>query len=293
MKAKSYAFLLICFFIGLVRGQAQDTHDCNAQFEVFKNGLSIYVMSIDTTPGTQHFWNFGDSTTLGYGNNAMVTHTYSHYGTFRVVQLVMNPVMHCADSALEVVTISPPVIDSSCNARFLVFHVGSPVDKQINTWALDSVAGLLHSWDFGDSTFLDFGTKAQVFHTYSHYGTFNVVQRIRNPATGCTDSISQLVFVNPPVADSADSGRTAGVTYMSSYPNPTSNQAGIDLKLSQPTMIYVSVYNSMGSPVLTTVVSGTQGMNHLQLPVGGMGTGIYYVRLQYGNETRLSKIQKL
>ncbi len=57
-------------------------------------------------------------------------------------------------------------------------------------------------------------------------------------------------------------------------------------------MIYIRVYNSMGKQVSTTTVPGLQGVNELQVPVGKLGSGIYYIQVQYGNESKMSKIQK-
>jgi hypothetical protein len=86
---------------------------------------------------------------------------------------------------------------------------------------------------------------------------------------------------------------SAANSYIPSYPNPTTSQAGLDVKLSQPQMIYIRVYNSMGDPVLSTKVSGLQGTNHVQVPVNGLGSGIYYIQVQIGQESKMSKFQKL
>jgi hypothetical protein len=70
-------------------------------------------------------------------------------------------------------------------------------------------------------------------------------------------------------------------------------QAGINVTLTQPAMIHIQVFSSTGKPVSATAVPGLQGVNHLQVPIGKLEAGIYYIQVQYGNENKMSKIQKL
>jgi hypothetical protein len=81
--------------------------------------------------------------------------------------------------------------------------------------------------------------------------------------------------------------------YQSSYPNPASNAAHLDVRLGSSSMIYIRVYNSMGSQVGQMSVAGYPGYNHLSVPINGLQQGIYYIQVQYGNEIRRSRIQKL
>ncbi|HXB05564.1 MAG TPA: T9SS type A sorting domain-containing protein, partial [Puia sp.] len=100
----------------------------------------------------------------------------------------------------------------------------------------------------------------------------------------------------PPAIDSNASvidSASAAAGFIRSYPNPATTQAGVEVTLTQPATIYIHVYNSMGSPVINTTVSGYQGVNHLQVPLGNLQTGVYYLQVQYGNTVKRSKIQKL
>ncbi len=81
--------------------------------------------------------------------------------------------------------------------------------------------------------------------------------------------------------------------FVSSYPNPATNVVGMNVQLDRAEMIYVRVYNSMGSQVQQIVVPGVAGTNHLSLPISGLQSGIYYIQVQYGNETKRSRMQKL
>jgi hypothetical protein len=69
--------------------------------------------------------------------------------------------------------------------------------------------------------------------------------------------------------------------------------AGVNVILAQPEMIRIRIYSSMGRPVWAMSVQGQQGVNNVQALPGKLEKGIYYIKVQYGNESRRSKIQKL
>lgn len=80
--------------------------------------------------------------------------------------------------------------------------------------------------------------------------------------------------------------------FITSYPNPATTQVNLEVSLDKETSIAVRVYNSMGSQVLSTTLTGYPGTNQVTLPIANLPTGIYYVQLQYGNTIFKSKIQK-
>jgi hypothetical protein len=94
--------------------------------------------------------------------------------------------------------------------------------------------------------------------------------------------------VQPSAPDSLLQGH-----FISSYPNPATSQANLAVTLDKAATIYVRVYNSMGSQILSTSQSGYPGSNTIVIPVANLPKGIYYVQIQYGNTILKSKIQKL
>jgi PKD repeat protein len=126
---------------------------------------------------------------------------------------------------------------------------------------------------------------------------------VKTPPTIPPDSIVTTPPATPPdsnVTRPPDSSvvhpiivSTDSLGSLFSYPNPASGQVHMDLKTDKAEMIYIRVYNSMGSLVQAVAVSGIQGNNQLSLNVSGLQSGVYSIQIQYGNEIKRSRIQKL
>jgi hypothetical protein len=314
-----YALFLFIFLFGHSPARAQDSATCTAQFFASGDGFQFYFRAVDSVTGVQHFWSFGDSTQVGYGNFVGVQHTYGHYGSFTVTHVVVNPAVGCRDSSVQNVSIGAP--PPQCGISFY-FSRDSTVAPNVysfypNTYlagaSIDTV-----TWTVNGTVA---GTADTLIRNFQP-GTYTVCVNL-NTNTGCrtqscqtvvvTDSAPTPPVVTPPVTVTPNdstvtppdstmtpidtigrnrSDSTAG-SNLSSYPNPTSGQVRLDVPLDQPGMIYIRIYNSMGSQVQATSVSGYQGVNHVDLPLSDLATGIYYIQVQYGNTIRRSKVQKL
>lgn len=393
MKDKFYVFFLVSFFIAGIGVRAQDSAACNARFQAQTLGAQVNLRAEDSLSGVEHFWNFGDTTQLGYGNYVAVQHTYHHSGTFRVVHLIRNTATGCHDSASLLVSIDlnpPPTCSISVDFRrdtnnhqlytFIArpFAAGGLVDTiawrvdngyagmgdslitaltkgthtvcatlftnlgcrsescatirvgdstdsvhsqppppppppactvaftatrsaanaRQYTFALQDSSGRIKALEWmifsvKDSLYLKTEIGQSFTYTFPFGGSFVVSLYATNDSIpGCRAFTSQTIHID---TSRVDSGRadSSAVGFIRSYPNPAASQAGIDVSLAQPGMIYVHVYNSMGSPVYSTAVSGYTGANHLQIPLSNLQTGVYYIQVQYGNTVKRSKIQKL
>jgi hypothetical protein len=302
MNTKFYAFLLLAFFARLMPVQAQDTLACNAGFLVEPNGTQVYFRAIDSISGVQHYWYFGDSTQVPYGNNVGVEHSYSHAGKFTVIHLIRNLTTGCHDSSSQTITINPvtdstdsvppPILPTPASCTVAFNEIPNPANAEQYTFVLqdsaayDSVVWMVRGWSGTDSILLKQATGRAFSYTFPHPGIYDVlVSAQADSGNFCNVWTIQAVNV--------DTGAVAANSYIASYPNPASNQVGVDVKLAQPETINVQVYNSMGNPVLSTSVSGYTGTNHVNLPLGNLGTGVYYIQVQYGNVIKRSQVQKL
>ena len=466
MKNKVYTLILMIFCCGSWTARAQDTTSCNAQFNASVNGNQVFFLAADSAAGVQHFWNFGDSTQLGFGPYPLVTHTYNHPGVYRVIHLVRDSAGGCHDSSSQLVTIGAP--PPQCSISFTYSHdstrPGQPyyfyaqpylagASRDTVTWKIndtivgtgDTLARVLHQGtnticanlvtnlgcqsqscqtiSVGDTTTTPPPPQCSVSVTYSHdssssglpyfffahpnlagatadsitwtvndtiAGTGDTLIRVLHQGTnticanlitnlGCQSqscftvmvgdttppppqcSISFTVshdsagvgqpysFVASPVlggatADSitwtvndtiAGTGTvltrsfgpgaytvcaslitnlgcesrycqtitvpdsvspappdTAGQS-IRSYPNPAYSSTNLIIQLDKTEMIYIRVYNSMGSEVEAKTASGVRGVNIVSVPLGSLQAGIYYIQIQYGNEIKRSRIQKL
>jgi hypothetical protein len=119
------------------------------------------------------------------------------------------------------------------------------------------------------------------FPDTGYYGVYVTAEK----RSGCLVSNGQFVHID---SVSGSSGH-----YINSYPNPATSQVTLDVTLDEYTAVEIRVYNSMGSLVLSRVVSGSPGVNQITLPIANLPMGVYYIELQYGDTILRSKVQKL
>ncbi len=93
--------------------------------------------------------------------------------------------------------------------------------------------------------------------------------------------------------DSIASSARTEASLITAYPNPVSGHSNVGLTMDNAETINISIYRSMGNLLKVVRVEGVRGQNHLSIPTVDLPSGIYYMQIQSGNETRQSKIQKL
>lgn len=128
-------------------------------------------------------WDFGDGTVNDTTQNP--THSYATFGTYAVTLVVENA-FGCRDSVSINTTVSPApaaafAFDSVCagSATSIVDQTTSAV-----SW----------SWNFGDGSPLNSGNSQT--HIFPAAGTYTVTLIATN-ISGCTDTVSHSVIVNP------------------------------------------------------------------------------------------------
>jgi gliding motility-associated-like protein len=131
------------------------------------------------------YWAFGDGDTSVVQNPA---HTFANDTTYQV-KLVAFSALGCKDSITKSISASPLPVPgfsaiTACDGSITVFTDSSAIASgNITGW----------SWDLGDG---DTSLVQHPTHTYAANGTYNVKLRLTS-SSGCTDSITQSVFVNP------------------------------------------------------------------------------------------------
>jgi len=87
-----------------------------------------------------------------------------------------------------------------------------------------------------------------------------------------------------------DEVRIATEPGMSVYPNPTANDAKIDINLGVKSDILVEIYNSVGER-MSILAEGTysEGVHHLQLNSSEFNNGTYLVRFVANNASQIVK----
>lgn len=144
------------------------------------------VFTNQTVPATSTSkWSFGDPAN-GTSTATNPTYTYTTAGTY-TVKLISTSGAGCVDSTTSTVTVNPPptagfTADTVC--------LGNPT-----AFKDTSHGGTSYSWSFGDAAK---GTSAvqNPTYTYATSGTFQV-KEVVTTASGCKDSITLPVVVNP------------------------------------------------------------------------------------------------
>ena len=380
MKNKVYTFILMIFCCGwLTTTRAQDSTACNAQFNASASGNTVFFRAADSVAGVQHFWNFGDTSQLGFGPYPVATHTYSHPGVYRVTHLVRDSAAGCQDSSSQLVTIGAP--PPQCSITFSYSHDSTRPNQPYIFFAQPNLAGAASDsviWKVNDTIVgigdtlvrvlrvgvntvcadlvTNLGCQSQacvaimngdttstppppacsISFTYSHdstrsnqpytftaypvidsatsdsvtwtvndttAGTGISLTRTFAPGTylvcadlvtslGCTSRSCQTITVTDTTGVPVTPPDTAG-QLIRCFPNPAYSETNVLIRLSNAEVIYVRVYNSMGVEVEQKTVSGFAGTNIVRVPLGSLQQGIYYIQLQYGNELKRGRIQKL
>ncbi len=77
---------------------------------------------------------------------------------------------------------------------------------------------------------------------------------------------------------------------IANYPNPFNGTTVIFFTLRDAVTCLLEVFTSTGSKVLATPVTGMKGPNKFEFNAGGIGSGVFYYRLQAGEKTLTSKM---
>jgi gliding motility-associated-like protein len=195
-----------------------------------------------TGTGTNITWNMGDGSPLIF-NDTLVTHTYTQAGTYQV-SLIGFDSLSCniADTAFYTVVVNEP---GQLDPGFLAQQTPDCNIFEITLTDTTSGAGLIATWDFGDS---NLGSGSPTTHQYASPGTYNVTLFINDticfdsaqvtiPVTLISDSLN--IDIGPDVIICAGES----TTLTAPFPNGTylwnTGQTGQSISVSTPGTYWV------------------------------------------------------
>ena len=105
------------------------------------------------------------------------------------------------------------------------------------------------------------------------------------------DSLLLPPDFNTSITRKPEDKRLSGINI---YPNPFDQFATVSFEIPTTGNIEIKVFNQMGQ-VVSTLVEGQcrQGKHHVYYEASGLPTGIYFLRLQAGQEIVARKIIRL
>lgn len=182
---------------------------CDGQTATFTNTSTI------ATGTLSYNWAFGDGAS---STNINPTHLYAGPGSYSVT-LTATSNNGCIDTAAVTVVVNP-----TPTAAFTASATTICLGDTINFISTSTTgAGLVYGYDLGDG---NFALVRDTAYVYTTTGTFHVLHLVANPITGCLDSTSITIVVNPePTADfsfsDVCSGTAVAFTNLSSIPTGT------------------------------------------------------------------------
>lgn len=149
--------------------------------------VSTVFSDATTNAATQWTWDFGDGSALATIQSP--THIFSTAATFLVTLFTQNT-FGCTDS-VKINTIVNPL-------PVAAFAFDTICENTATTFTDQSTSSVSRNWDFGDGTT---STLNSPIHVYPAAATYNVTLIVAN-LSGCTDTISHSIIVNPnPISD--------------------------------------------------------------------------------------------
>lgn len=136
-------------------------------------------------------WFFGDPTTLA-DSSAIPnpSYTYPDTGIYYATLIAYSPLdSNCTDTAIGEVRVYPDftaaytIATTPCTNSFSFTDISTGIGGNANYW----------EWHFGDGTT---SSAQNVSHVYNGTGNYNV-SLIASTDSGCTDTITQVITVNP------------------------------------------------------------------------------------------------
>ncbi len=172
-------YTLISFPKPVVLFTPSQTSTCSQPVS-FNNNSTVSVGSITTSQ-----WNFGD------GNTSVNTNAFNNYsstGTFSV-QLICTTNMGCKDTTLLPVTINAlPTAYFTANSVCANATTSFTNNSSVSFGTINTT-----NWNFGDGSV---SSLNQPSHQYLTAGSYTVTLNI-NTTSNCSNSVSQVVTVNP------------------------------------------------------------------------------------------------
>lgn len=135
--------------------------------------------SDQSTNGGNRTWNFGDGGTSILANTS---HVYTQAGNYQVTMVSRSGL--CYDTVRQMINVVDPPLAS--------FYAGLACAGVSTDFFDSSSNAAAWFWDFGGAT----STQEFPKHTFSNSGSFVVKLRVTG-STGCVDSLTKFVTVNP------------------------------------------------------------------------------------------------
>ncbi|HEU4473031.1 MAG TPA: PKD domain-containing protein [Flavisolibacter sp.] len=248
----------------------------------FSNPRLIYFNQTPIGQGYVSQWSFGDGTSSQSSNPS---HLYAVPGTYQVRLIVTQPAFQCRDTITKLVQVYGSPADS-CTASF-TYAPTQNQSNQISFTATSNQTISSQTWiisPVGDTTNSTYLQTSNPTHTFLATGNYLVCLNVIT-TTGCSRYYCDTITI------ASLGGRYANS--IPSYPNPARNEVMLQLNLEQAAPVTIRIFNSYGIAVHSSRTAGNAGINRVTIPVQSLGTGQYYIEIEYNGQRKRSLFNKL
>jgi len=113
------------------------------------------------------------------------------------------------------------------------------------------------------------------------YAADSLEYRLRQVDTDGSTSLSEPITIERTVT---------GVELLSTYPNPTRNQATVRFAVPERQKVTLQLYDVLGRRVQTIVDGELEGRQETQVDVSGLSSGVYFLRLQASEKMKTQRM---
>jgi hypothetical protein len=113
------------------------------------------------------------------------------------------------------------------------------------------------------------------------YAADTLSYRLRQVDTDGSANLSKTITVERSVDE---------VELLGTYPNPAQQRATVGYALPEEQKVSIRLYDVLGRQVRTVVSDTQEGRHQRTLDVGSLPSGVYFLRLRAGDETRTQKL---
>lgn len=90
-----------------------------------------------------------------------------------------------------------------------------------------------------------------------------------------------------------DGLRDASVDYVNVYPNPTNGLTTVSVSANSEAILKVKVINIAGEMLYSTEKTDFRGLAEIQIDMTTYAVGMYFIKVEYGNTTKIFKVNRL
>lgn len=178
----------------------------------------------------------------------------------------------------------------TCSLNFS-YNINPSIPNQVSFIAQAGQPLISQEWTIitlSDSTGITLQSNNPVYN-FTDTGYYIIKLKAVTQA-GCIDSVLQEIAIDSLAKNATASNQSQS---LNTYPNPASNQVSINISLPENTSVMVNIFSISGNIVATKKLEGFAGANIISMPVQNLQSGIYYIEIKYGNETKRSRFQKM